>query len=104
MGRLEEAARAYCRAIDLASNDYQSYQNLGVIWVDQGEYQQTIVPFSQALKSKRAVKSKQNPAAGNFGWASVTKLRHDRDQLRHLVEQNILPRKFWLLPRPLRES
>ena len=94
MGRLEEAARAYCPAIDLAPNDYQGYQNLGVIRVDQGEHQQSIAPFAQALKFKRAVKSKQNPAGGDFGLASATKLRHDRDQLRHLVEQNILPRKY----------
>ncbi|MFP6774130.1 MAG: tetratricopeptide repeat protein [Alphaproteobacteria bacterium] len=94
MGRLEEAASAYCRAIDLAPDDYQGYQNLGVIRVDQGEHQASIAPFAQALKIKRAVKSKQNPDAGNFVLASATKLRHDRDQLRYLVEQNILPQTF----------
>jgi tetratricopeptide (TPR) repeat protein len=94
MGRLEDAAGAYGRAIALTPNDYQGYQNLGIVRIDQGEHQNAIEPFSQALRIKRAVNSKDYAGAGDFDRASATKLRHDRDQLRYLVDQNVLPRKF----------
>ena len=92
MDRLEDAAEAYGRAIDLAPNDYQGYQNLGVVRVDQGDHHNAMAPFARALEIKRAVGSEQNPDAGDFDRASATKLRHDRDQIRHLVERDILPR------------
>lgn len=46
MDRLEDAAGSYGRAIALTPNDYQGYQNLGIVRIDQDEHQNAIEPFA----------------------------------------------------------
>lgn len=104
MGRLEEAARAYCRAIDLAPNDYQGYQNLGDIRVDQGEHQQSIAPFAQALKFKRAVKSKQTPPPAISARPRRPNCGTTTTNSAISSNRTSSPENIWLLPRPSRES
>ncbi len=102
-GRLDEAGDAYERAIELAPQAFSGYQNLGVLRVEQDRHEEALEAFSQALQRKRASRwcgllrdGEALPAdpAADFEFVTATKLRHDADQLRHLMAQQLLGPEF----------
>ncbi len=90
MGRLDEAEASYRKAVALAPRHPDLLGNLGNFLMHRGHTDEAFAIFERATAIRRRPGDPQPAAAQDVHWTSATKLRHDAEQLRYLVDRGLL--------------
>lgn len=93
-GREAEAEAAHRRAVELAPGEPTFLFNLGNVLMHQGQTDEAFEMFERGTAILRRPGDLPALDETDFRRTCATKLRHDAEQFRHLVEHGKLPEKF----------